>query len=50
MVIEGDVELEVGKKKMHPKPREEVLIPAKVNHSVRNVGLSPSLWLYGYKR
>jgi len=49
MVIDGDVELVLDKKKLHPKPGEEVLIPANIYHSVRNIGTNTSHWLYGYK-
>jgi mannose-6-phosphate isomerase-like protein (cupin superfamily) len=50
MVIEGDVELEMRGRKLKPKPGEEILIPAKVIHSVRTGPASGSQWLYGYKR
>ncbi len=49
LAIEGDVELEVNGQKFQPAPWEEILIPAKVYHSVRNIGTSTSRWLYGYK-
>ena len=49
MVMEGDVELEMKGKKFRLKPGEEVLIPARVVHSVRNLGATTSRWLYGYK-
>jgi len=49
MVMEGEVELEIAGKVLHPKPGEEVLIPAHAVHSVRNRGSTNSHWLYGYK-
>ena len=49
MVLEGRVELEMRGKKWCPKPGEEVLIPARVTHSVRNVGGTGAKWLYGYE-
>ncbi len=49
MVVEGDVELEMGGRKQRLAPGEEVLIPARTTHSVRNVGGTTSRWLYGYK-
>ncbi len=50
MVIEGQVELEMQGRRWTPRAGEEVLIPARVVHSVRNVGEGPSRWLYGYSR
>ena len=49
LVVDGAVELEMKGKKWCPAPGEEVLIPALVTHSVRNVGRTGSRWLYGYK-
>ena len=50
MVVEGEVELEIGGRVQRPAPGEEVLIPARANHTVRNVGGTESRWLYGYRR
>jgi quercetin dioxygenase-like cupin family protein len=50
LVLEGDVEFEIDGKVHHPEPGEELLIPAKALHSVRNLGNTTSRWLYGYKR
>jgi mannose-6-phosphate isomerase-like protein (cupin superfamily) len=49
MVLEGEVELEMQGKTFRPKIGEEVLIPARTLHTVRNVGGTTSRWLYGYK-
>lgn len=49
MLKDGKVELEMQSKKFHPKPGEEILIPAKAVHSVRNLGTAASHWFYGYK-
>lgn len=49
MVLEGDVEIEIGGRVLHPRPGEELRIPARTCHSVRNRGTSPSRWLYGYR-
>ena len=49
MVLEGDVEFEIGRKVLHPAAGEELFIPARVLHSVRNRGKTTSRWLYGYK-
>ena len=49
MVLEGKVELEIHGKKSCLELFEEIMIPARVHHSVRNVGGTTSRWLYGYK-
>lgn len=50
MVLEGKVELEMQGRKFYPKAAEEILIPARVTHSVRNVGNGIVKWLYGYQK
>lgn len=50
MVVEGEVELEVGDRSRRPSVGEEVLIPARTLHTVRNVGPGTARWLYGYRR
>ena len=50
MAVDGEVEFEFGGKTCRPAPGEELLIPAGVSHTVRNVGASTSHWLYGYRR
>lgn len=50
MLVEGNIELEVAGKVMHPKPGEEVFIPANAVHSVRNIGGRRADWLYGYRQ
>ena len=49
MVLEGELELEMQGRTFRPKAGEEVFIPARVTHSVRNVGGTTARWLYGYK-
>jgi len=49
MVVDGNVEFEIGGKIHHPGPGDELLIPAGVVHSVRNIGESTAHWLYGYQ-
>lgn len=50
MVVEGEVEFEIGGVAHRPPPGEELLIPAGVRHTVRNVGPGEARWLYGYRR
>jgi quercetin dioxygenase-like cupin family protein len=50
MLLEGKLELEMQGRVWSPEIGEEVLIPARVRHSVRNVGHGMARWLYGYKR
>jgi len=49
MVVDGNVEFEIGGKIHRPRPGDELLIPAGVVHSVRNIGASTAHWLYGYQ-
>jgi mannose-6-phosphate isomerase-like protein (cupin superfamily) len=48
MPVEGVIELEFSGRKMRPAIGEEVLIPARTSHTVRNVGGTTARWLYGY--
>jgi quercetin dioxygenase-like cupin family protein len=50
MVVDGTLEFEIGGQTLHPKPGEEIFIPAKVSHSVRNIGRTTAHWLYGYRQ
>ena len=47
-VLEGVLELEVFGKKTTLHKGDEAFIPARSNHSVRNVGGCEARWLYGY--
>lgn len=49
MVAEGAVEFEIAGEIHHPKPGEELLIPAGARHSVRNIGTTTARWYYGYR-
>lgn len=49
-VAEGALELEMEGKKRILKPGDKAFIPARTNHSVRNVGRRAARWYYGYKR
>jgi len=50
MPVVGRLELEFGGQSFRPAPGEEVLIPAGVSHTVRNIGGTTAQWLYGYRR
>jgi mannose-6-phosphate isomerase-like protein (cupin superfamily) len=50
MPVEGEIELEIGGMKCYPRIGEEVVIPAGVRHTVRNVGNCVSRWYYGYRQ
>jgi quercetin dioxygenase-like cupin family protein len=49
MVLHGEVEFELAGRAYRPALGEELLIPARVSHTVRNVGNTESRWLYGYR-
>lgn len=48
-VLEGQLEFEVAAQVHQPRIGEDLLIPAAVIHSVRNIGRTTARWLYGYK-
>ncbi|MDR4480919.1 MAG: cupin domain-containing protein [Nitrospira sp.] len=50
MLVEGRLELEFGRRCVRPEPGEEILIPAGMSHTVRNIGGTCAKWLYGYSR
>ncbi|MFO7178140.1 MAG: cupin domain-containing protein [Pseudomonadota bacterium] len=50
MVVEGEVEFEIDGKVYRPARGEELFIPARARHTVRNLGRGESRWLYGYRR
>lgn len=50
MVVDGDVEFEIDGRVHRPAAGEELFIPARARHTVRNLGRGQSRWLYGYRR
>ncbi len=50
MVVDGEVEFEIEGKVHRPPAGEELFIPARAKHTVRNRGCGESRWLYGYRR
>ncbi len=49
MVVEGRMEFEFEGNVYRPEIGDELIIPANVVHSSRNVGDCTALWLYGYR-
>ncbi len=50
IVLDGQMEFEIEGVRHHPRPGEELLIPAGAVHSARNIGSTTAHWLYGYQR
>jgi len=50
MVVESDVQFEIAGKVHRPEPGEELLMPVRARHTVRNLGRGESRWPYGHKR
>ena len=50
VLVEGEIEMEIEGKSQQPPIGEEVFIPAKAKHTVRNVGKTINVWYYGYKK
>ncbi len=48
VLISGEIEISIGTNKIYPKINEEVLIPAKSTHSIKNISHQSNKWLYGY--
>ena len=49
MLVGGELELTCGGRTWRPAIGEEVLIPARARHTVRNVGAGSNRWFYGYR-
>lgn len=49
MLLDGEIELEFSARVIRAEIGEEILIPAGVSHTVRNVGTGRNRWLYGYR-
>jgi mannose-6-phosphate isomerase-like protein (cupin superfamily) len=50
LVVRGQVAFEFCGVVHYPECGQELLIPARTSHTVRNVGGTQAEWLYGYKR
>ena len=49
-LIEGEIELSFQGQTLRPQVGEEVFIPARARHTVRNVGRTPNRWCFGYQQ
>jgi len=47
VVIDGELEVDMGDETIHPQIGDGLVIPAGRAHRVRNVGDQPSVWLQG---
>jgi len=47
-VVDGRLEMEIAGTMLQVEPGDEVFIPARAVHSVRNIHTGTSRWLYGY--
>ena len=50
VLAEGEIEVEIEGRPCRPQIGEEVFIPARALHTVRNVGTTSNIWYYGYKK
>ena len=49
MLIEGDIEIEFDGKCVQPRPGDEIVIPARTRHTVKNRSAEPNRWCFGYR-
>lgn len=49
VLLEGEIELSFDGRTIRPAIGEEVLIPARSRHTVRNPGAASNRWCFGYK-
>lgn len=50
MLTEGAIEISMRGKQIRPHIGQEILIPAGVSHTVRNIGNTNNRWCYGYRQ
>jgi len=50
MIMSGELELELEGQSIRPLGGEEILIPAGMPHTIRNIGGETARWLYGQVR
>ncbi|MGE3536969.1 MAG: cupin domain-containing protein [Candidatus Tectimicrobiota bacterium] len=49
-LLAGAIELSFQGQTVRPQIGEEVCIPARVRHTVRNIGHVPNRWCFGYRQ
>lgn len=49
MLLDGQVTIEIAGRILRLEVGQEVMLPAGVRHTVRNVGGTSARWLYGYR-
>lgn len=49
VLVEGEIEIDVNGRRVRPQVGEEVIIPARAQHTVANVGEHSNRWAFGYK-
>ena len=50
MLLEGEIELSFSGQTFRPQIGDEILIPARERHTVKNIGKTTNRWYYGYKK
>jgi quercetin dioxygenase-like cupin family protein len=50
VLLEGEIELTFGGQRRRPRIGEEILIPARAPHTVRNIGPTANRWCFGYRQ
>ncbi len=50
MLLEGEIELFFSGQTFRPQIGDEILIPARERHTVKNIGKTTNRWYYGYKK
>jgi len=50
VMVNGKLEVTIGGETFIPDRNQEVLIPAKSNHSIKNIGAVDSIIYFGYKQ
>jgi mannose-6-phosphate isomerase-like protein (cupin superfamily) len=49
VLLEGAIEVAFGGQCRRPRIGEEILIPARAEHTVRNIGTMANRWCFGYR-
>lgn len=49
LLLDGQVTIEIAGRTLRLEQGKEVMLPAGVRHTVRNVGGTSARWLYGYR-